>query len=233
MHRFYELGNSYGESNSWDLSFASGLLSWMEPTALKKMMLLMFKAGILDHSYLSWNGGGGGFYAQGPFSGMEMVMRYMDTAGDQDCLGWDTGGGVTILQKLIETGLEMNRTFAKGRSDGLLDVGAGTGKMLEIEEDDYQHVIGAVNTMAVNYYHTLARWCADQKNSSCVDTFKSLGENLNAQVNAKLWDDDLGWYGNMYPGEDEPRTVLSYHTLEALRSFGPGRFAAAVRTPQL
>ena len=229
----------------------------MEPTALKKMMLLMFKAGILDHSYLSWDGGGGGFYAQGPFSGMEMVMRYMDTAGDQDCLGWDTGGGVTILQKLIETGLEMNRTFAKGRSDGLLDVGAGTGKMLEIEEDDYQHVIGAVNTMAVNYYHTLARWCADQKNSSCVDTFKSLGENLNgidflhflyreisrfcpqnvlsyaAQVNAKLWDDDLGWYGNMYPGEDEPRTVLSYHTLEALRSFGPGRFAAAVRTPQL
>ena len=43
MHRFYELGNSYGESNSLDLSFASGLLSWMEPTALKKMMLLMFK----------------------------------------------------------------------------------------------------------------------------------------------------------------------------------------------
>ena len=154
-------------------------------------------------------------------------MRYMDTAGDQDCLGWDTGGGVTILQKLIETGLEMNRTFAKGRSDGLLDVGAGTGKMLEIEEDDYQHVIGAVNTMAVNYYHTLARWC-DQKNSSCVDTFKSLGEDLNAQVNAQLWDDDLGWYGNKYPGEEKPRTVLSYHTLEALRSFGPERFAAAV-----
>jgi hypothetical protein len=57
---FFELGNSYGESNSWDLSFAAGLISWMEPAALKKMMLLMFKAGILEHSYLSWNGGGGG-----------------------------------------------------------------------------------------------------------------------------------------------------------------------------
>eukprot|EP01043_Picozoa_sp_COSAG02_P123075 COSAG02_NODE_60028_length_272_cov_0.901734_1_plen_90_part_11 len=34
---FYELGNSFGESNSWDLSFASGLISWMEPKALRKM----------------------------------------------------------------------------------------------------------------------------------------------------------------------------------------------------
>ena len=65
-------------------------------------------------------------------------MRYMNTAGDQDCLGWDTGAGVTILQRLIQTGLEMNATFSHGRTDGLLDVGAGTGKMLEIEEDDYQ-----------------------------------------------------------------------------------------------
>ena len=37
-------------------------------------------------------------YAQRPFSGMELVRRYMDTAGDQECLSWDTGGGVTILQ---------------------------------------------------------------------------------------------------------------------------------------
>ena len=39
-----------------------------------------------------------GSYAQGPFSGMELVRRYMDTAGDQECLSWDTGDGVTILQ---------------------------------------------------------------------------------------------------------------------------------------
>ena len=100
--------------------------------------------------------------------------------------------------------------------------------MLEIEEDDYQHAIGAVNTMAVNYYHTLTQWCDDQKNATCVRAFKSLGDSLHAQVNAKLWDETAGWYGNLYPNETAPRTVLSYHTLEALRSFGPERLAPAV-----
>eukprot|EP01052_Picozoa_sp_SAG31_P011142 SAG31_NODE_625_length_13462_cov_3.785153_11_plen_355_part_00 len=159
-------------------------------------------------------------------------MRVMDTAGNQSCLDWSVGdstGGSssTILQKLIATGIEMNTTFSKTRRDGLFDVGAGTGKMLEIEEDDYQHVIGAVNAMAVNYYDTLVHWCRDKGNISCVETFTTLGSNLKAQFNAKLWDDSLGWYGNLYPNETHPRTVLSYHTLEALRSFGPNKALAS------
>ena len=66
--------------------------------------------------------------------------------------------------------------------------------MLEIEEDDYQHAIGAVNAMAVNYYATLSRWCRDAGNSTCATTFGLLGQQLNKELQAKLWDEDAGWY---------------------------------------
>lgn len=171
-------------------------------------------------------GKGGGAYAQGPFCGMEMVQRYMDTLGDRDCLQWRIGDR-TLLQVLIETGLEMQQRWRR-ESDGLLDIGAGTGKMLEIQEDDYQHAIGAINAMAVNYYTQLGAWCADQNNATCAARFKSLSDELKKQLNDKLWDDEAGWYGNLYPNETRPRTVLSYHTLEALKSFGPEPFAPAV-----
>ena len=144
----------------------------MDPAGLESMIRLFFGIGILAHSYVSWDGKGGGAYAEGPFSGMEMIQRFMDNAGDRECLQWlitdfTTGKRRTMLQTLISVGVDMNATYGSIRQDGLFDIGAGTGKMLEIEEDDYQHAIGAVNAMAVNYYSTLSHWCHDAGNATC------------------------------------------------------------------
>ena len=81
--------------------------------------------------------------------------------------------------------------------------------------------------MAINYYHQLAAWCRLEGDADCAATFGALAERLAAEVNAKLWDEALGWYGNLYP-DGTLHTVLSYRTLEALRTFGPERQAPAV-----
>eukprot|EP01047_Picozoa_sp_COSAG01_P082273 COSAG01_NODE_16732_length_1210_cov_1.494149_2_plen_87_part_00 len=72
---FYILGSQHGVSTNWDFSFAAGTLSWIDPRALEGMMRLFFTVGVQSHSYVFWDGTGGGSYAQGPFSGMEMVQR--------------------------------------------------------------------------------------------------------------------------------------------------------------
>ena len=46
-------------------------------------------------------------------------------------------------------------------------------------------------------------------------------------VQAKLWSEEHKFYGNLYPQDQTPRVVLSYHTLEALKSFGAGSYAVS------
>ena len=125
---FYTLGSQNGVSTNWDVSFSSSLLSLMEPAAFKGMMKLYFEVGYFDHSYVFYNGQGGGAYAEGPFSGMEMVQRYMDIVGDRTLLSFDVGGGRTVLQRLIDMGEDMLAQWGRSRTDGLRDIGGGNGR---------------------------------------------------------------------------------------------------------
>ena len=75
----------------------------MDPAGLESMIRLFFGIGIFAHSYVNWDGKGGGAYAEGPFAGMEMVQRFMDNAGDRECLQWLITDLTTGKRRIIDT----------------------------------------------------------------------------------------------------------------------------------
>ena len=47
------------------------------------------------------------------------------------------------MDQLVRVGVEMNSSYARP-GDGLFDIGAGTGKALEIRESGYEYTIAEV-----------------------------------------------------------------------------------------
>ena len=167
--------------------------------------------GALNSTYLEWNGESRGWYAQSPFALMEIVCDYLRFTGDAQAL--DTKiGTYTLLEYLKQAGKEFLAHYI--RSNGLIDIGEGTGKMLEIRTFGYEHMVAAINALAVDYFRQLNQWCGE-RNDVDGKLFESAAARIDLALNHLLWDEDAGWYGNLYP--DGTRTlVYSYHVLDML-----------------
>ena len=248
LQPFYELGNGAAESVLWDLSFSSRLLSQTDPAGLAVMIKAFFRNDILNHSWINGvTGAPGSFYVYGPFCALEIVQDLVAAMGSLAPLRWASSedlvedfvqvppssrprniNGTTILDELVRTGLAMNATYAR-HSDGLFDIGGGTGRALEIRESGYEYTIAEVSALGASYCADVANWAetVDAKKFAIqIGALRAVAETL-AEGLATLWDPHAKWYSNEYP-DGSRHTVLSVKALDMLR-VGPLSAGARAR----
>ena len=209
---FYEAGGrSAGVSYSWDIYFTSETMALLDPNGLKGMLLAFFRLGILKNAALKWDGTGKHWYAEDPFAILRALRDYMRQTGDLSVLD-HVEGGTTVLEQLKAAGMELNHRFA--RPDGLLDTGAGTGKVLEIRTSGYEHVVATLNGLAVEYFLQIAEWCRERKDPEA-GQFQKWADRLQEVLNRILWNEAEGWFDNLYP-DGSRHLVLSYNLFDLL-----------------
>ncbi len=208
---FYEYGRMYGYSLLWDSAFAAGGIAMLEPKAVKEKVEAHLKAGIYETTYMSWNGTGGHWYAQSPFALLRTIRAYLDQTGDIDWLD-EKIGDASLYEHLCKIGLELHRRYA--RPDGLLDFGEGAGAMLEIRTSGYDHVVASSNGMASDYFTQLAEWGRIRKDPRA-SKFESWGRQIAGEMQKQLWDEEAGWFLNLFPDGSRHR-VMSYHVFVLL-----------------
>ena len=196
----------------WDTSYASEMLSILDPAGLREAFLTYVRAGLLTSSWVPWNGKSNtSWYAQNPFAEMRILQDYLVQTGDTDFLNYSVEGA-SVFEWMKRMGRELVKRY--GRPDGLLDFGAGSEKMLEIRTDGYQHVVAATNGMAVAYFRQVAEWCR-QRNDPEAAQFENWATTLQDSLNQKLWDEQNGWLVNLYP-DGSKHLVMSYHQFDLL-----------------
>ncbi len=208
---FYAVG-TWTDSVAWDTSYASELLSYQDPVGLRKTLLAYLRAGLLKVSYIPWNGKASDYwYAQSPFAAMRILQDYLGNTGDVSFLE-QTVGGETVFENMKQVGVDLERRF--GRPDGLLDFGAGSGKMIELRTDGYQHIVAATNGLAFEYFRQLGKWCAERHDPAAAQ-FNQWAKRIQESMNKKLWNRKEGWFVNLYP-DGSRHLVWSYHEFELL-----------------
>ena len=216
---YYMSGPSSDRCWAWDTSFASEMLATMDPDGFKKTVRNFFRGGqcfrITSFNWNQkfdshWNGQLGG-YCQNPMAMIRMVSDYVRLTGDKSFLD-EKVDDRSILQYLKQGAISLREQYA--RPDGLLDIGEGTGKMLEIRTSGYEHVLAAINGMAAGYFSRLAGWCK-QRNDPDAAKFQDWSDRLIAALDSTLWNDAAGWYENLYP-DGSRHLVFSYHMFDLL-----------------
>lgn len=211
---FYDLGYCRGAAVAWDTSFSSRLLVQLDPKGLLGMITAFLRAGgALNSTYLEWNGKARGWYAQSPFALMDMLSDYIRLTGDSGAVDTPVGK-FSVLDYLVQAGNEFIAHYIG--SNDLIDIGEGTGKMLEIRTGGYEHVVAAINALAVDYFNQLSEWCAEHHNADA-EVFRATARKIKEALNTLLWDDGAGWYANLYPDGDR-HMVYSYHQFDVLRT---------------
>ena len=204
----------------WDTSYASEMLSVLDPQGLREAFLTYVRAGLLTNSWVPWNGNANTYFAgtklkywyvQNPFAEMRILQDYLNQTGDTKFLD-HSEQGATILEWMKRMGRELVKQY--GRPDGLLDFGAGSQRMIEIRTDGYDHVVAASNGMAVAYFRQVAQWCRD-RNDHEAGQFDNWAKTLHDAMNQKLWDDREGWFVNLYP-DGSKQLIWSYHLFDML-----------------
>ena len=208
---FYAVG-AWVTSVVWDTSYASEMLSILDPAGLRETVLTYVRKGLLKTSYIPWNGKTSDYwYAQSPFAEMRVIQDYLTQTGDTEFLNYSVEGA-TVFEWMKRMGRELVKRY--GRPDGLLDFGAGSEKMLEIRTDGYQHVVAATNGMAAAYFRQIAQW-GRERNDPEAAQFEAWSKTLQDSMNQKLWDEQNGWFVNLYP-DGGKHLVLSYHQFDLL-----------------
>ncbi len=198
----------------WDTSYASEMLSILDPQGLRDAFLTYIRAGLLKSSYVPWNGKANEYwYAQNPFAEIRILQDYLTQTGDMAFLN-RVEEGASVLEWMKRMGKELIKRY--GRPDGLLDFGAGSEKMLEIRTDGYQHIVAATNGMAAGYFRQVAEWCRSRNDPEAAQ-FEDWAKKLQGSMNQKLWDEQNGWFVNLYP-DGSKHLVLSYHQFDLLDS---------------
>ena len=210
-HPFYDLGSLWGKSVLWDLSFASAAIAMLEPEALKGMIAAHIRAGIFNATYMGWDGTGGHWYAQSPFALLRIVRDTLAQTGDAAWLD-ERIGEAPLYEHLCDMGRELHRRYA--RPDGLLDLGEEAGTLLEIRTSGYEHVVAASNGMAADTFAQLAAWSRERRDPRAAE-FDRWGRQISEAMQKELWDEDAGWFVNLYPDGSRHR-VMSYHLFELL-----------------
>ena len=102
---FYAAG-SWIFTIPWDTSYASEMLSVLDPKGLREAFLTYVRAGLLTNSWVPWNGNANTYfpgtklrywYAQNPFAEMRIIQDYLTQTGDTAFLD-HTEEGATILE---------------------------------------------------------------------------------------------------------------------------------------
>ena len=208
---FYAVG-TWLFTIAWDTSYASELLSVLDPAGLREAFLTFIRAGLLTSTYVPWNGKAGEFaYAQDPFAKMRILQDYLRQTGDVAFLD-HVENGASVYEWMKRTGQELMKR--RGRPDRLLDFGANSNNVLEMRTDGYEHVVAATNGLAAEYFRQLAEWGRTRHDPEA-DKFDQWATQVAKSLNEKLWNEQAGWFDNLFP-DGSRQTVWSYHLFDIL-----------------
>ena len=208
---YYAIG-TWLDTIAWDTSYASELLSMLDPAGLRETFLTFIRTGLLTHTYIPWNGKAEAFaYAQDPFAKMWILQDYLRQTGDIAFLD-HVEGGASVYEWMKRAVVEVKKQY--GRPDGLLDFGSNSNNFLEIRTDGYTNVVAATNGLAAATYQQLADW-GRVRNDPDAAKFAQWAAQLRKSLNDKLWNEQAGWFDNLYP-DGSRQLVMSYHLFDIL-----------------
>ena len=208
---YYAVG-TWLDTIAWDTSYASELLSMLDPAGLREAFLTYIREGLLTHTYIPWNGKGEPFaYAQDPFAKMWILQDYLRQTGDFAFLD-HAEAGATVYEWMKRAAVGVKNQY--GRPDGLLDFGSNSNNFLEIRTDGYTNVVAATNGLAAESFQQLADW-GKARNDPDAEKFAQWAAQLRKSMNDKLWNEQAGWFDNLYP-DGSRQLVMSYHLFDIL-----------------
>ncbi len=209
LNPFYAAGTWFS-TLAWDVAFSAEMLSLLDPQGLHKALLAYIKGG-LDYSWLQWDGRTFHWYAQSPISFLEIIKAYLNHTGDTALLDTMVNGR-SVLQWLKVIAIELRKRYA--REDELLDFGPDPRAILEMRTDGYQHIVATTNGLILHLYQHLEQWCSERYDPEGAQ-FKQWAKRLQQSVNEKLWNEETGWFDNLYP-DGSRQSVLAYHLFDLL-----------------
>lgn len=198
---------------SWDNSYASDLIAMLDPASLKGAILTDFEQVKLKRTYVGWNGAlWDNLYIQEPFALQIMIEAYLRHTGDYSIFEIEASGASVWewMQRWVNE-LQTNYT----NDLGLIDVGYNTEKIIEIRTDGYNHAVPIVNTLTVDLLYTMADWAAKMGLDKLQHKYFDDAEKLQELVNKHLWNEELGWFDNLYP-DGSLGTIWTYHLFDLL-----------------
>lgn len=198
---------------SWDNSYASDVMAMLDPESLKGAIMTDFEEVKLKRTYVGWNGAHwDNLYIQEPFALQIMIEAYLRHSGDYSLFDIEASGASVWewMQRWVDE-LQSNYT----NDLGLIDVGYNTEKIIEIRTDGYNHAVPIVNTLTIDLLYTMSDWAAEMGMDKLKQKYFSDAEKLLELVNQHLWNEELGWFDNLYP-DGTKGTIWTYHLFDLL-----------------
>jgi hypothetical protein len=214
IHPFWSVG-TWPFTISWDNSYASDILAMLEPNSLKETIRLNLERGQMKKTYIAWDGNMIDIlYIQEPFAIQLMLNAYMNHTGDISILN-EKAGDKTIYEWMVKWAEELHNHY--GRSDGLIDIGYSTEKIIEIRTDGYNHVVPVLNGLTTDLYGELSRWASLLGKSKDQKKFLEWKTVIQKAFLQKMWNKDEQWFDNLYPDGTKGQ-VYTYHLFDLLAS---------------
>jgi hypothetical protein len=197
----------------WDQCFAEEALAMLSPDGVKESIKLVLRLGKMEQSYIYFDGTTPFYvlYIQDPFAIQTMIDAYITYTGDWGILD-EKVEDATVYEWMKRWTYKLKNEFS--RPDGLIDAGFNTELLIEIRTDGYNHVVPVVNGLTADLY----RWMgeeAERRGDKDAAKFKKWYDQLVKSMNEKLWNDELGWFDNLYP-DGGKGTTWAYHLLDLL-----------------
>jgi hypothetical protein len=214
INPFWSVG-TWQYTISWDNSYASDILAMLEPNSLKETIRLNFEKGQMKKTYIAWNGNMIDIlYIQEPFAIQIMLNAYINHTGDISILN-EKAGDKTFYEWMVKWAEELHNQY--GRSDGLIDIGYSTEKIIEIRTDGYNHVVPVLNGLTADLYGELSRWASLLGKNKDQKKFLEWEKVIQNSFIHKMWDKDKQWFDNLYPNGAKGQ-VYTYHLFDMLSS---------------
>ncbi len=198
---------------SWDNSYASDVIAMLDPESLKTAILTNFEQVKMKRTYVSWNGAfWDNLYIQEPFALQIMLEAYVRHTTDYTIFDMEAAGASVWewMQRWVKE-LQTNYT----NDLGLIDVGYNTEKIIEIRTDGYNHVVPITNTLTIDLLYTMAEWAELRGEQKLQQKYLDDAEQLRKLVDKHLWNEELGWFNNLYP-DGTKGTIWTYHLFDLL-----------------
>ncbi len=197
---------------SWDTSYSSDILAMLDPKSLKEAILTDFREVKMKKTYVSWKGAfWDNIYIQEPFALQIMIEAYLRHTGDFGLFS-EKAGDATVWEWMQRWVNELKSNYTN--KEGLIDVGYDTQKIIEIRTDGYNHVVPIVNVLTVHLLYRMSEW-AGLLNDSNKDSYFRDAEKLKGLMNKNLWNDQIGWFENLYP-DGTKGAIWTNHLFDAL-----------------
>jgi len=200
---------------SWDTSYASDIIAMLESESLKEAILTDFEHVKLKRTYVGWNGAyWDNLYIQEPFALQIMIEAYLRHTGDYSIFD-EIAGEATVWDWMKRWVTELQTNYTN--DIGLIDVGYNTEKIIEIRTDGYNHVVPITNALTIKLLYKMANWAIKNGDSKLSEKYTADADKLKALVNKHLWNEEKGWFDNLYP-DGSKGTIWTYHLFDLLDS---------------